>query len=72
MDPLRFIKFAWVIEGALLILGTIFYAPFATIAPNWMAALPTLSIIVGAQGAAAFGGPAIKRAQNGGIVPGGE
>jgi len=73
MDPLKLIQRAWVIEAALIVLTTvvlIFALPERM--PVWVSALPLLGVIIAAQGGAAFGGPALKRAQeahNGGSDP---
>jgi len=61
---LTLLRAAWPIEGAVLLVVSVlllFAAPERMGA--WMAALPILAGIVAAQGAAAFGGPALKRSQ---------
>ena len=61
---LTLLKVAWPVEGAVLVLVTIIVL-FAAVTrmSAWMGALPILAGIVAAQGAVAFGGPAIKRRQ---------
>jgi hypothetical protein len=75
MKPLRLIQYAWVIEVALLILvgvSLIYLWPDRVSA--FVSMLPLLSTMIIAQGGAAFGGPAISRAQqnkaNGGSLQG--
>lgn len=72
MDPLRFIKVAWVLESIAVVLASIVFAPFPVVYPQWLAALPYLGTIIAAQGVAAGVGPAVKRAQNGGSSPDGQ
>jgi len=73
MDPLKLIQKAWVFEAAAVVLATIVLIfVFPDRMPAWVSALPVVGAIIAAQGGAAFGGPAIKRAQevhNGGATP---
>ena len=68
MKPLTFIKWAWPIEEGLWLLFGFALSLFAH-QHQWarfMEMAPAVQLMIGAQGAIAFGGPAIKRAQNGG------
>lgn len=61
---LRLLKAAWPTEAAVLILVTVaIILGLPDRMGAWMPALSVLAGIVAAQGAVAFGGPAIKRAQ---------
>ena len=64
MKPLAFIQYAWVVEAACLVAATVVLAfGWPDRLPDWTAALPVIGGVIAAQGGAAFGGPAIKRAQ---------
>lgn len=61
---LTVLKVAWPTLAALLVVTTVILAlALPDRMPVWISAMPFLSGIVVAMGAAAFGGPAIKRAQ---------
>jgi len=64
MKPIKVIQFSWVIEVAVLVIvGIILVFAFYSRIPGFVSMLPLLSTLIAAQGGAAFGGPAIKRAQ---------
>lgn len=69
MDSKKLIQVAWVWETAIVIGATLIFVWFPMVMPLWVTALPLLTTLIGAQGAAASIGPAIvKKAQidNGG------
>ena len=64
MKPIRVIQFAWVIEVAVLVavgVSLVYLLPARV--PAFVSMLPLLSGMIIAQGGAAFGGPALSRAQ---------
>ena len=75
MKPIRVIQYAWVIEVAVLVVvGVFLIFGLPERVPAYVSMLPILSGMIVAQGGAAFGGPAISRAQqakkNGSNLPG--
>ena len=64
MKPIRVIQYAWVIEVAVLVvMGVLLIIFDPKRVPAYVSMLPILSGMIVAQGGAAFGGPAISRAQ---------
>ena len=64
MKAIKVIQFAWIAEVAILVsvaIILIFVLPDRVSA--YVSMLPLLTAMIVAQGGAAFGGPAIKRAQ---------
>ena len=62
--PLALLKAAWVLLAAVLVLvSSIIALGMPDRMAAWGQALPILATLVGAMGAAAFGGPALKRSQ---------
>ena len=75
MKPIRVIQYAWVAEVAVLVaVGVVLTFGLPERVPAYVSMLPILSGMIVAQGGAAFGGPAISRAQqakaNGSNLPG--